>query len=69
MEWVYILDRESRFCRFDACRRHQNNAQVVQLVGDNGLRSRTVSVRIRPWAPLQLAIVQWIVRLPPKRQM
>jgi hypothetical protein len=26
-------------------------AQVVQLVGDSGLRSRTVWVRIPPWVP------------------
>lgn len=27
------------------------NAQVAQQVGGTGLRSRTVSVRIRPWVP------------------
>ena len=27
------------------------NAQVAQLVGGSGLRSRTVWVRIPPWAP------------------
>ena len=39
------------------------NAHVVQLVGDNGLRSRTVSVRIRPWAPFLYTDVSSILTL------
>ena len=38
-----------------------NNAQVVQLVGDSGLRSRTVWVRIPPWAPIYNAVVVQLV--------
>jgi len=38
-----------------------NNAQVAQLVGGDGLRSRTVWVRIPPGAPKYNAVVVQLV--------
>ena len=36
------------------------NAHVVQLVGDNGFKSRTVRVRISSWVPFNASVAQLV---------